>query len=122
MQIINECESQINGSIGVTTEDTLSAAHKYLDIGWRVIPVPPGTKAPVIKDWTNFQCKKENLEFYFNPTDNIAVITGTPSGKLVDIDLDCEEAIRLAPYFLPPTERISGHAKSPSSHWFYRVD
>ncbi len=40
---------------------------------------------------------------YFNgEPQNIGVILGEASGGLCDIDLDCIEATRAAPYFLPP--------------------
>jgi hypothetical protein len=47
------------------------------------------------------------------------VILGPPSGWLVDVDLDCAEAMRLADYFLPGTESIFGRDGKPRSHWEY---
>jgi hypothetical protein len=36
----------------------------------------------------------------------------------VDVDLDCNEAINVAPFFLPPTQTF-GRASKRSSHWLY---
>jgi hypothetical protein len=60
---------------------------------------------------------------YFNgdPT-NIGVLTGTPSGGLVDVDIDSPDALKFAPHFLPQTNCIFGRLSNPQSHWLYRVD
>ncbi|MCA9309574.1 MAG: bifunctional DNA primase/polymerase, partial [Phycisphaerales bacterium] len=52
-------------------------------------------------------------------TGNIGLLLGTPSGGLVDIDLDCVEAVELAPQFLPPTVTVTGRPSRPRSHWWY---
>ena len=49
---------------------------------------------------------------------NIGVLLGDASGGLADGDLDCPEAIALAPVFLPPT-RTFGRESKPRSHWLY---
>src|SRR5690606_32784070 len=54
----------------------------------------------------------------FAPGDNVGVRLGEPSGWLVDVDLDCAEAIALAPMFLPPTATF-GRLSKPRSHWLY---
>src|SRR5690606_25217523 len=43
-----------------------------------------------------------------------------PASGIVDVDLDCEEAVALAPHFLPPTCTF-GRASAPRSHYLYRV-
>jgi len=50
---------------------------------------------------------------------NIGVILGKPSGGLADVDLDCDEAVRLAPKYLPPTGCITGRTGQPGRHWWY---
>jgi|SRR5215471_16982880 len=44
------------------------------------------------------------------------------SAGLVDVDLDCEEAIELAPLYLPETGAIFGRKSAPKSHWLYIAD
>jgi hypothetical protein len=52
---------------------------------------------------------------------NVGVLLGAPSGGLIDIDLDCPEALRLAAKFLPAT-RCFGRRSKPSSHWLFVCD
>ena len=97
----------------------LGAARWYLARGYAPIPVPAGTKVPVLKGWTDLRLADADLPQHFNGTGNIGVLLGEPSGWLVDVDLDCEEAVALAPAFLPPTGATSGRPGKPSSHWWY---
>jgi predicted P-loop ATPase len=53
---------------------------------------------------------------------NVAVQLGAVSGGLCDIDLDCTDAVWLAPHFLPPTATIFGHRSKPCSHHLYITD
>ena len=53
------------------------------------------------------------------PYANYHIITG--DNNIVDIDLDCKEAIQLAKYFLPVTNFKYGRESNPTSHWLYRV-
>lgn len=46
---------------------------------------------------------------------------GTPSGGLVDVDLDSPEAVCLAPHVLPETGATFGRASKPRSHFLYIV-
>lgn len=50
---------------------------------------------------------------------NYHIITG--DNNIVDIDLDCMEAIKLAPYFLPTTNMKYGRQSNPTSHWLFKV-
>lgn len=97
----------------------LDAARWYLARGFAPIPVPAGTKVPVLKGWTDLRLADADLPQHFNGTGNIGVLLGEPSGWLVDVDLDCEEAVALAPAFLPPTGATTGRPGKPASHWWY---
>jgi hypothetical protein len=88
---------------------------EYRRRGWALVPIPPGEKAPRVKDWQSR---------IFGPADfvsggNIGVILGPRSSELVDIDLDCAEALALADFYLPPTAAIFGRPAKPRSHWLY---
>ena len=50
---------------------------------------------------------------------NYHIITG--DNNIVDIDLDCSETRKLAPYFLTPTSMKYGRESTPASHWLYKV-
>src|SRR4029450_9496863 len=49
-----------------------------------------------------------------------APLPGPRSGALADADLDCREAVALAPYFLPRTGSIYGRAGKRKSHHLYQ--
>src|SRR5262249_36897900 len=53
---------------------------------------------------------------------NVGIQLGKVSGGLADVDLDCIEAVGLAPKFLPPTDAIFGRKSKPASHWLYVTD
>jgi len=97
----------------------LESARTYLSRGYAVIPVPARKKIPVLKGWTDLRLSESDLPAHFNGIGNIGVLLGEPSGWLVDVDLDCEEAVALAPKFLPPTGATSGRPGKPASHWWY---
>lgn len=88
---------------------------EYLSRGWAVIPLPARQKAPVVKGWQaqNFAASD------FPEGCNVGVILGPRSGQLVDIDLDCPEALALADVYLPPTGAEFGRALKLRSHRLY---
>ena len=85
--------------------DAYTRALDYMRQGWSPIPVPYRRKGPVIKGWNDLILTETNISEHFCTTrkSNIGVIMGEPSDWLIDIDLDCDEAIWLAPCFLPTT-------------------
>src|SRR5437868_5977536 len=80
----------------------LKYAHEYLDRGFAPVPVKFKGKACTVRDWPNFRLNHDEVEEQFRPPCNIGVVLGQRSDGLVDIDLDCEEAIALAPHILHP--------------------
>lgn len=98
------------------------AARAYHARGFAPIPVPRGSKAPRTLGWQNLRVTVADLSDRFGADGNIGLLLGTPSAGLVDADLDCAEAIRLAPVFLRATAMRHGRPSKPNSHWFYRCD
>src|SRR5215210_1506243 len=95
----------------------LRAAERYVSRGFVVVPVPHGKKGPNLEGWEGLRLTPDDLPEYFNgKPQNIDLVLGRPSGGLVDVDLDAEEAGR----FLPPT-LTSGRESNPHSHWWYVV-
>lgn len=103
----------------------------YRSHGWATIRVQPCDKKP-IGDWKG----RTDEPDAFAEGDNVGVRLGAPSGGLVDVDLDCPEAIFLAPTFLPSTavfgRRGASHKVQPAGlpgvtwetasnwrHWIY---
>lgn len=99
--------------------DVLTAAHDYTNRGFFCVPIPHGEKGPRLKGWQNLRLTTEQLGTEFMPNSNVGVILGEASGWLIDVDLDCEEAVTLAEQYLPPTGMITGRDGRPRSHWWY---
>ncbi len=98
----------------------LDIARRFLELGWQPVPVPHRSKNPGFDGWQNLRITQEDAQKYFNGApQNIGVLLGAPSKGLVDIDLDCPEAVTLAPYFLPATPGRFGRASKRASHWLY---
>lgn len=102
-----------------TEQSSLHAARAYCDRGYAVVPVPHAEKGPRISGWQHLRLGPDDLAKHFNGTGNIGLLLGEPSGGLVDVDLDCPEAIELADRFLPPTSAMTGRASKPRSHRWY---
>lgn len=100
----------------------LEAANEYLGRGFAPLPTPRAEKAPRITNWTTLQLTENDLPAHFSDSPNVGIILGEISGGLVDVDLDCAEAISLADSFLPRTEFVFGRASKPQSHRFYIAD
>jgi len=105
---------ELNSSTNIT-----EIVSDYIGRGWSPIPVPHQQKGPDIQDWPNLNIDENNLADYFkDEKQNVGLLLGGVNG-LIDIDLDCAEAVELAPFFLPPTHLKGGRGKRPNSHWFY---
>ena len=101
---------------------TLDAAQEYVSRGWQPIPVPHRSKKPVLNGWPDLRLSAADLARHFDGRpSNLGVLLGVPSGWLVDADLDCAEALYLAPAFLPPTGSCFGRTSKRRSHWLYVV-
>jgi Protein of unknown function (DUF3987)/Bifunctional DNA primase/polymerase, N-terminal len=98
----------------------LEIALNYISRGWSPVPIPHRTKSPIIKEWQDLRITRETAGTYFNgAASNIGVLLGPASGGLVDVDLDCDEAIAVASYLLPATRSLFGRASAPGSHRLY---
>ena len=95
--------------------DMRSQVAAYRQRGWYCVPLRPQSKSPARRDWTNLRLEPNA----FPDRGNIGIILGEPSGWLIDVDLDCAEAIELADSYLPPTPAITGRASAPRSHRWY---
>jgi hypothetical protein len=98
-----------------------AAAFEYHRRGWAVVPIVAGSKAPKGRGWDKRAFRTEELGRAFGASDNIGVILGRRSAGLVDIDLDCAEALALADLYLPQTLAVFGRASKPRSHRLYQA-
>jgi Bifunctional DNA primase/polymerase, N-terminal len=91
----------------------------YITNGFSIIPVRSKQKAPTVSNWQNRHPNDFDPAEFSGET-NVGLVLGKNSGGLVDIDLDCEEALAIAPIFLPTTGFKFGRSSKPNSHHFYR--
>jgi hypothetical protein len=96
----------------------LDIAREYARRGWHVIPIPPGEKGPRLHGWQNLEIAPPKLAQYFERDSNVGVRL---EGGLVDIDLDCPEAIALADLYLPNTKAEFGRPAKPRSHRLFHA-
>ena len=77
-------------------------------------------KRPVCKGWPEARLPLAEAEQRLEDGRGVAFRVGPASGGIVDIDLDCAEAIELADLYLPETGAEFGRASKPRSHRLYR--
>jgi hypothetical protein len=96
----------------------------YIERGWRVNPIPFKEKGPKIKKWQSLEIDAANVKKHFPPDQpmNIGVQLGTRSNNLLDVDLDCIEALIIASYFFPRTDAMFGRPSKRNSHRLYYCD
>ena len=103
---------------------SLDIALAYIAQGFAPVPIAYREKKPLpsLREWQTLRIGAEDATRYFNGADqNIGVILGEASRGLVDVDLDCDEAVRAAPYLLEKT-RCFGRESKRASHWLYFSD
>lgn len=108
----------------VTSSQLQRAALEYRErFGFTTIPIiaEGDRKKPRFAEWKEKAPKSDaEITSAFSAEGNIAVICGAASGNLIDIDVDDEDAHRLAPQFLPKTDFVYGRSGTPMGHWMYR--
>ena len=106
--------------------DARGAALYYLKHRLAPIPVPSGSKAPILSGWPSLRLTEATVSDYFPAGRqlNVGLLTGRLNGDAggeVVVDIDCMEALRAADLILPETGRIAGRPGNPRSHRHYRV-
>ena len=77
-------------------------------------------KKGVAESWTVRLSKQIKQLDQFKDFSNVNIATGGDS-LIVDVDLDCPEALKLADAFLNPTGMMFGRESTPRSHRLYKV-
>jgi len=97
--------------------DIIEAALHWRARGWIPVRVGYRRKNPAAGEgWQKLRPTAPEIELWGRS--NGGVLLGKASGWLVDVDLDCAEAVALAPHYLPDTW-VFGRAGNPRSHWTY---
>ncbi|MDQ3436717.1 MAG: bifunctional DNA primase/polymerase [Actinomycetota bacterium] len=102
--------------MSVNTEERRRAAAVLIRRG--AAPIPAGEKNPGRRGWEALRITEEEIPAYWNNGQNVGLLCGEPSGGRVDVDLDADEAVKIAGRFLAPT-LTSGRKGRPHSHWWY---
>jgi Bifunctional DNA primase/polymerase, N-terminal len=101
----------------------LEIARSFFARNWNPVPVHYKKKNPIGDEWQKLIITESNIATHFNGAKlNVGVQLGPNSNGLTDIDLDCDEAIQLAPHFLPKTPAMFGRKSKPTSHLLYTID
>lgn len=102
----------------MSTTEARRTAVGLIRRGVAVIPVPAGEKNPGRTGWEAMRISADEVPEYWTNGQNVGLLCGEPSGWRVDVDLDADEAVKVAGRFLPPT-LTSGRESRPHSHWWY---
>ena len=101
---------------------TLETALIYIEkFGFHIVPIPFGSKAPVVDRWQQLEITTDNVGTYFNEPQNVGVRLGDPY-NLTDVDLDTAEALWAWQEFQLETYFTFGHRSKPASHHFFFPD
>ena len=75
---------------------TQAYARRYIERGFAPIPLPANCKNPSRRGWERERQTLEDVRRCWNNGQNVGLLTGAPSGSLVDTDLDVPEAVAIS--------------------------
>jgi hypothetical protein len=81
------------------------------------VPLKPRSKKILEEGWPEWRITAGEVPHRFQPDSNVGILTGVT--RLIDVDLDCKEAIALADNYLPETGWVWGRIGAPRSHRLY---
>ncbi len=102
-----------------TVQPVLPFALAYHRRRWALVKIGYKQKAPLESSWNTRRWDEPAVQREFSGQCNVGIILGECSDWLADVDLDCQEAVDLAPEFLPPTLTF-GREGNRRSHWLYK--
>ena len=69
-------------------EHTRRVANKFIELGWKIVPIRNRKKYPEIKQWQTLDIKTADIDEYFHDDiTNIGILTG-PDRFVVDLDMN----------------------------------
>jgi putative DNA primase/helicase len=101
------------------TERDTDLLRFYDNEGIKLVRLSHSTKTPVDTEWQQRSLTVEDAEEWVRNGGDVGWQCGEVSGWMSAVDLDCEEARRLASKFLPETLRGAKGNEAPSQY-FYR--
>ena len=88
---------------------TIAQASRYISQGYAPIPVKYKDKVPTLARWQQITlCEKDLAGHFGAEAKNIGIVLGARSNGLIDVDIDDDLALKLAPAFLPATGMVFG--------------
>jgi predicted P-loop ATPase len=100
----------------------LEAARATLALNIFPLPVKAHTKRPPMSGWQNLRLTVDDLPEHFSNGNGLGWLLGIEPRPIGDVDIDCAEALAVAPMIQGPgTSRISGRASNPLSHYFFEL-
>ena len=114
--------AHLKGKVPSRKIDSVKVARSWLDLGIQPVPIKRRSKKPKDgKGWNKLQVTNDTIPQFFHRGDNVGGLWGKPSGWIVDVDLDWDEAALAAPRLFPETF-VYGRRTRPGTHYLYRVE
>lgn len=113
-------------SVSPARDSAAAILHRHI----MPIPIPFGEKNPNRPGWERERYRESDLGIFAERHLNIGMLLGhvvdsdgqVLTDRFIDVDLDTAEAIRIAPFYLPPTKMVWGRESKPRSHYGYRLE
>jgi putative DNA primase/helicase len=105
--------------MGRATSRDIDLLRFYDNEGIKLVRLSHRTKKPVDEEWQRRTISLEDVKEWVQNGGDVGWQCGEASGWISAVDLDCEEAQKLAPKFLPETLRGAKGQEAPSQY-FYR--
>jgi putative DNA primase/helicase len=102
-------------------KERTQALNAYDLEGFKMVRLSRSKKKPVDAGWQERQISLEDAYAWVERGGDIGLQMGEVSGWLCAVDLDTEEARKLAPYFLPETLTAGKEGEPLPSHYVYRA-
>ena len=99
----------------------LDIALEYIAAGHSPIPIPHKAKVPNVRGWQKLRITREAARNTLTALSRMSASSSAAHRGELDVDLDCAEAVAVAPYFLPKTNAIFGRASRRGSHYLYKT-
>ena len=98
----------------MSQRDVRKAAQELKAAGYHISHLRPRSKQGYGAKYLQHSASPDKFQL----DDNIGI---RPTKGIVCVDLDCAEALKVSPRFLPPTTAVSGRKSKPRSHHYYNI-
>jgi P4 family phage/plasmid primase-like protien len=106
----------------VSTSAAEDQIRQYFTFAWKPVRLERASKKPHDAAWQENWISEEQAIAWFDQGENIGIQVGAVSNWICCVDLDSDEAVRLAPAFLPDTLTAGKEADERPTHYIYRSE